>query len=187
MEAITKDTACFFTQQLFLLGTYDEDGGAHFAPYSWISFTAGPPCCLVISINGRDRVKRTVVNMERTGRLSATVVTPDLLCFVEQNNKATSREGVLLAQEHEGGRVLDVPVLKGATWSYECEVIEKVHLGGCDTYFAAYQQVNVQDAIQELDFLDLRRINPVIYAKGHYFTVGDHLGQIGDYSKDAEE
>ncbi len=183
MNPITKDTACFFTQQLFLLGTYNEDKSAHFAPYSWISFTCGSPCCLVISISGAKRKKQTVQNIERTGLLSATIVTQDLLPFVEQQNKSTRKDGISLPQDYECGKVLDVPLLKGAVWSYECTVINTVRIGDCDTFFAAYEQINVKKEIQQLDFLDLREIDPVIYSDGHYFTVGDHIGQIGDYSK----
>ena len=183
MEKITKDSGCFFTQQLFLIGTTNEDGSANFAPISWVSFTWGPPCCLVISINGTTRKKQTTQNIERTKVLSATVVTPDLLAFAEQHNRATQREGITLPQEFERGKVLDVPLIKGAKWSYECEVIQTVRIGGCDTHFAAFRQVNVRADVQALPFFDLREINPVVYSPGNYFTVGEHLGEIGDYAK----
>ena len=182
MERITKDNAGFFTQQLFLIGTRDEDGTPHFAPFSWISFTWGPPSCLVFSMNGRTRVKQTARNIDRTGLLSATVVTPDLLPFVEQHNRATQNADDHTAREAIPGRVLDVPLLKDAVWSFECEVIQTVPVGDCPTYFAAYRHVNVREDIQELDFCDLRVINPVVYTDHHYFTVGAHLGQIGDFS-----
>jgi flavin reductase (DIM6/NTAB) family NADH-FMN oxidoreductase RutF len=183
MEAITDRSACFFTQQLFLIGTYNEDGTANFAPISWISFTAGPPCCLVISVYGGERKKQTAQNIERTGLLSATVVTPDLLPFVEQHNLATRREDVVIPHEVEPGKALNVPLLKGAKWSYECEVIQSVRVGECDTCFAAFKRVNVREDVQALDFIDLCAINPVVYSPNHYFTVGEHLGKIGDYAK----
>ncbi len=183
MEVITPETACFFTQQLFLIGTRNEDGSPHFAPISWISFTWGPPCCLVISINGTSRKKQTTKNIERTGLLSATVVTPDLLPFVEQQNNATRQEGRDIPYSFEQGKVLDVPLIANAKWSYECEVIQTVRIGGCDTHFAAFRQVNVRRDVQGLDFIDLRAINPVVYSPNNYFTIGQHIGQIGDYSK----
>lgn len=62
-------------------------------------------------------------------------------------------------------------------------MIQTVHIGGCDTHFAAFRHVNVREDIQKLDFVDLREINPVIYSPGNYFTVGEHIGKIGDYSK----
>lgn len=183
MELITKENAGFFTQQLFLIGTFNKDGTPNFAPISWVSFTWGPPSCLVISINGRTRRKQTSINIEHTGILSATIVTPDLLPFVEQHNRATQHDGVSIPQEIESGKVLTVPLLKGAKWSYECEVIQTVHIGDCDTHFAAFKYVNVRDDIQKLDFYDLREINPVIYSPENYFTVGEHIGKIGDYAE----
>lgn len=51
------------------------------------------------------------------------------------------------------------------------------------TYFGEIQRVDASEEIQNLEFFDLRKINPVIYSPYHYFTVGEHLGEIGDYSK----
>ena len=181
MERVTQENAGFFTQQLFLIGTYNENGTPNFAPISWVSFTWGPPSCLVISINGRTRRKQTAVNIERTGMLSATIVTPDLLPFAEQHNRATQREGVWIPHELEAGKVLNVPLLKDTKWSYECEIIQTVLIGECDTYFAAFKHINVREDIQNLDFYDLRKIDPVIYSPDNYFTVGAHIGKIGDY------
>jgi len=183
MLNFTETSACFFTQQVFLIGTRNEDGSPHFAPFSWISFTGGPPCCLVISISGQDRKKQTVSNIERSGLLSATVVTPDLLPFAEQRNLATRRDGADVPHAVRNGVKLDVPLLEGAKWSYECKVIHAVKIGRCDTFFAALRQVNIGQDVRGLDFVDLRKIDPVIYSPFHYFSVGEHLGEIGDYSK----
>jgi flavin reductase (DIM6/NTAB) family NADH-FMN oxidoreductase RutF len=122
------------------------------------------------------------MNIERTGILSATIVTPDLLPFAEQHNRATQRGGVSIVQEIISGNVLNVPLIKGAKWSYECKIIQTVHIGGCDTHFAAFRHVNVREDIQKLDFIDLREINPVIYSPNNYFTVGEHIGKIGNYA-----
>jgi hypothetical protein len=48
---------------------------------------------------------------------------------------------------------------------------------------AAQPGVNVREDVQALDFIDLCAINPVVYSPNHYFTVGEHLGKIGDYAK----
>ena len=183
MNGRDNDSVHFFTQQLFLIGTYNEDGNPNFAPISWVSYTWGPPDCLIISINGRTRIKQTTMNIDRTKRISATIVTPDLLPFAEQNNRATHREGIIIPHEIERGRVLEVPLLKEAKWSYECEIIQTVHIGGCDTHFAAIRHINVHDDLKHLEFVDLREINPVVYSPNHYFTIGEHIGEIGDYAK----
>ena len=175
-----NNTPCFFTQQVFLIGTYDEDGNPRFAPISWISYTWGEPSCLVISING---TKRTKANIERNGLLSATVLTPDLLVFAESNNRATMNSVNITEVETVNGSTLDVPLIKDAIFSYECSLLKSVQIGTAHTYFAEIKKINVREDVAELDFYDLRKINPVIYSPDNYFTVGEHLGKIGDFSK----
>lgn len=175
-----NNTPCFFTQQVFLIGTYDEDGTERFAPISWISYTNGAPACLIISINGTKRTKR---NIERTGLLSATVVTPELLAFAESRNSATADENNVVVVPTVRGNVLDVPLIADSVFSYECQLLKTVELGITHTYFAEIKKVNVRDDIEKLDFYDLRVINPVIYSPDNYFTVGNHIGRIGDYSQ----
>jgi len=175
-----NNTPCFFTQQLFLIGTYDENGEARFAPISWISYTWGEPSCLVISIHG---TKRTKVNINRNGMLSATVATPDLLAFVESNNRTTKSDTIKSDVTFEKGTVLDVPLIINAKFSYECKLLKTVEIGTCHTYFAEIKKVNVREDVASLDFYDLRKINPVIYSPDNYFAVGEHLGKIGDYAK----
>lgn len=179
---LKNNTPCFFTQQVFLIGTYDENGGERFAPISWISYTWGEPSCLVISIGG---TKRTKENIVRTKLLSATIVTLDLLPFCEQFNRATYNEGKkdTFAYSIENGKILDVPLLAGAKFSYECQVIKTVEIGTTHTYFAEIKNINASEKILDLDFFDLREINPVVYSPMNYFTIGNHLGKIGDFSK----
>jgi flavin reductase (DIM6/NTAB) family NADH-FMN oxidoreductase RutF len=182
MDKIQPNAPCFFTQQIFLIGTRDEDGVPHFAPFSWISWTPGEPACLVISMHGDKQTKR---NIARTGLLSATVLTPDLLSFAECCNGA-AKDNLLYKEvcpTFESGKTLNVPLIADSKWAYECEVIQTVTLGETHTYFAAIKQINVSPEVQTLEFLDLCKINPVIYAHYHYFSVGDHLGEIGDFSK----
>ena len=181
MEHLDTQNPCFFTQQVFLIGTYGEDARAHFAPISWISYTAGSPACLVISMYGR---KATKENIQRTGLLSATVATPDMLPALEQCNAATrEREAGGVPFDAEKGAVLDVPLIRNAAFSYECQVLQTVLLGETHTYFAQIKSINLAQAVKCMDFLDLRAINPLIYSPYNYFTVGDHLGRIGDFSK----
>ncbi len=183
MEHLDPQSRCFFTQQLFLLGTYNADKSANFAPISWISYTHGQPSCLVISIAG---IKQTKENIKRSGLLSATIVTPDLLSFVERFNAATNLTFPknIPAIQIEQGTVVDAPLIAGAAFCYECQVLHTVTIGDCDTFFAQIMSINVSKVVKELEYLDLRLINPVVYSPMHYFSIGNHLGKIGDFSRD---
>ena len=179
MPTPDRNARCFFTQQVFLIGTYDADGSAHFAPISWISWTFGPPACLVISMHGD---KRTKTNFERTGMLSATVLTPDLLAFAESNNDATRNANAHPEIVIGKGSLLEVPLIADAKFSYECRLRESVAIGETHTYFAEIMKINVSEEIAALEHYDLCKIDPVIYSPGHYYAVGKPLGEIGDYS-----
>lgn len=179
-ESNVKNPA-FFTQQIMLIGTYDENGKERFCPISWCSYTDGPPHCLVVSIWD---VKQTKKNIARTDLFSATVLTPDLLPLSEQFNRGTYKKELFdrLSYSCQNGSVLDVPIIKGSAYSFECNVIKTMEIGETMTYFGEIKHVNMSDAIRDMDFFDLRKINPVIYSSGNYFTVGEHLGKIGDFS-----
>lgn len=182
MPPYEKADPGFFAQQVMLIGTYDPDGKARFCPISWVSYSWGPPPCLVVSIWG---TKRTKDNIARAGLFSATLVTPELLPLAEQFNRGTWRKELFEAMEvqAEKGTALDVPLLKNAKYSFECRVKTTVLNGETHTYFGEIETVNMTDELRDMEFFDLRRINPVIYSPNHYFTVGEHLGKIGDFSK----
>lgn len=182
MDKLENNSPCFFTQQIFLIGTYNEDGSENFAPISWISYTHGEPSCLVISING---TKRTKAYITRTGVLSATVVTPDMLPLIEQFNSHTYNKELFDSLDYriEKGNTLDVPLLSNSKFSYECKIINTVQIGNSHTYFAEIKNINASEEVQNMDFFDLRKINPVVYSPMNYFTIGEHLGKIGDFSE----
>jgi flavin reductase (DIM6/NTAB) family NADH-FMN oxidoreductase RutF len=185
MNKPANDSPYFFTQQLFLIGTYNEDGKENFAPLSWVSYTWGQPSCLILSMHGDKQTKR---NFERTKQLSATVVTPDLMRFVEtcgsklHKRRFYDKEKVPFTK----GNVLNVPLIANSKWSYECELHHSVQIGTTTTYFAEIKSINANDEVLELDYFDLRKINPVVYSPDNYFTIGEHLGKTGDFSESLE-
>ena len=182
MPNYDKKNPGFFTQQVMLIGTYDKAGKARFCPISWVSYTWGPPACLVVSIWG---LKATKDNIERNGMFSATVVTPDLLPLCEQCNRATYKKELFdkLHFEIRRGRKLEVPLLSGSQYSFECKLRTTTEIGETTTYFGEIEHINMTEEIQKMEMFDLHKINPVIYSPNNYFTVGEHLGKIGDFSK----
>ena len=182
MNKPTNDSGSFFTQQLFLIGTYNEDGKENFAPISWVSYTWGQPSCLIISMHGDKQTKR---NFERTKQLSATVVTPDLMRFMEtcgsklHKRRFYDKEKVPISK----GNVLDVPLIANSKWSFECELLRSVQIGTTTTYFAEIKNINANDEVLKLAYFDLRKINPVVYSPDNYFTIGEHLGRMGEFSE----
>jgi flavin reductase (DIM6/NTAB) family NADH-FMN oxidoreductase RutF len=105
----------FFAQQLMLVGTYDKNGNENFTTVSWVSFTYGEPQCLVMSIHGNISAQQ---NIEEKKQLSATIVTPELLRFMEICGRAKLKERYYKIAKPPTtiGKLLDVPLIEGAKW-----------------------------------------------------------------------
>ena len=86
MEKIKRKTAeaafSLCVQPAFLIGTYNGDGTPNFAPITWVSATCerGDGYLLVISMFGDKQTKRNVM---RTGKLSANLVSTDMLGLMD--------------------------------------------------------------------------------------------------------
>ncbi len=136
-------------QPTFIIGTYDEDGNADFAPITWLSVTSdGDRFLLVVSMFG---TKKTKMNVKKTGRLSANLVSTDMLPLVDYFGSVSGHQG-----------------------------LKTVTCGESDTFFCEIKNVQISEDIDITDGIDLTCFDPVVYS-GHYHSLGDHLGKIGDY------
>ncbi len=74
MKAMGPEEACFFTQQVYLIGTEDEDTSPRFAPISWVSYSWGSPACLVISIYGTKQTKKNIARTKQAETVQAPML-----------------------------------------------------------------------------------------------------------------
>lgn len=176
-------------QPLFLIGTYDENGAANFCPITWLSVTHdGSRYLLVISMWG---AKKTRLNVQRTKKLSANLVSTSMLKLVDYLGSTSGHDGgkKALCYGTGEGAVVPVPTLNDSPWVYELEVVNEVICGESSTFFCAIRNVQLDERLDPAGEpgtdpgIDLTRLDPVIYS-GHYHSVGSHLGTIGDYWTD---
>lgn len=175
----TEHSMC--VQPTFIIGTYDENGNADFAPITWLSVTCaeGEHYLLVISMWG---TKKTKQNVKKTGKLSANLVSIDMLPLVDYFGSTTAHEGIKNAKNYNisEGEVVKVPTLDDSKWVYELEVVKTVTVGESDTFFCDIKNVQIAENIDISAGIDLTQFQPVVYS-GHYHSVGEHLGKIGDF------
>jgi len=167
-------------QPAFIIGTYNDNGVANFAPITWVSVTwQDDHYMLVISMNGSKQTKK---NIALNKMLSANLVSTDMLQLMDYFGSCSGKEKVkdAVAYEYSNGLALNVPTLDASKWVYECEVTKVVQTGDSNTYFCRIIDVQVDEAIDISNGIDLTHFDPVIYS-GHYHTVGKHLGKIGDF------
>lgn len=175
-----EESMSMCVQPAFLIGTYDENGTPNFAPITWLSVTNdGDEFILVISMYG---TKKTKQNVQRTGQLSANLVSVDMLPLVDYLGSVSGHDGMkeeLIYGISEGIKVR-VPTLDDSRWVYELEVIKIVTLGESDTFFCKIKNVQICSELDITDGIDLTLLDPVVYS-GDYHSVGMHLGKIGDF------
>lgn len=168
-------------QPMFLIGTYDENGMPNFAPITWLSVTyAGDHYQIVVSMDGTKKTKR---NVQKTMKLSANLVSCNML-LADYLGSTSGHKGLKTAMRYgvSKGEAVEVPTLDDSRWVYELEVEKVVTNGSSDTFFCAIRNVQVAEDIDISDGIDLTRFDPVVYS-GHYHSVGEHLGAIGDFLK----
>ena len=175
-------------QPTFLIGTFLEDGAPDFAPITWVSKTCEKdgPCgsqnLIIISMYGTKQTKR---NVQRTGQLCINLATRDMLELVDYFGQTSGRNGKKDAVPYAWERAVcvDAPALDQSPWVCECEVAQTVTTGESDTFFCRIKNVQVDERIDVESWgLDLTKFDPVIYS-GKYHSIGECLGDIGDYYK----
>ena len=168
-------------QPCFLIGTYNEDGQPDFAPITWLSKTCeGENDLLIISMYG---TKKTKMNVLRTGKLSANLVSVDMLPLVDYFGSVSGHDGPKNAIHfsYSNGKQLNVPTLDCSRYVYELEVAQTVKTGESDTFFCHIKNEQIDTSLGDIsDGINLLLLDPVIYSD-HYHSIGKHLGKIGDY------
>ena len=174
-------------QPAFLIGTCDENGNVNFAPITWLSVTCkhDDQYMLVISMYG---TKKTKQNVRNTKQLSVNLVSTDMLGLMDYFGSISRKNGRKDKQKYDYsmGEVLHVPTLDASKWVYECEVNQIVNTKDSDTFFCDIKNVSIDEAIDISKGIDLTKFDPVIYS-GHYHSIGQHLGQIGDFMQKTQE
>jgi flavin reductase (DIM6/NTAB) family NADH-FMN oxidoreductase RutF len=74
------------------------------------------------------------------------------------------------------------PLIAECPVSLECRVTHRLALGAHDLFIGEVLAVQVDDTVlNEQGQLDYQQAQPVAYAGGHYFRVGELLGNFGDW------
>lgn len=189
MKAIKKKSVgphfSMCVQPSFIIGTNNEDGSHNFAPITWVSVTndRSDDYLLVVSMFGS---KRTKLNVLRTGVLSANLVSRDMLGLMDYFGTRHAKDGAKdgIAYSVSRGAIVDVPVLDASRWVYECEVLQSVETGASTTFFCRIKNIQMDERLEFKDTfdIDLTKLDPVIYS-GKYHSIGECLGEIGDFSE----
>jgi len=179
--SITPDWV-FSPQPMYIIGTKNEDGTPNFCIITWLGFSFDKTPHLMMTIGGS---KLTKTNILREKKFSANLITEDNLWLADFFGTAGREEKVNGAMPYsfEWGEKLDVPVLSECHWTYECEVDRVIELDGAHLFTAEIKNIQIDKQYETMDMkrIDLTQLKPAIYAPYNYFSIGEKLGEMGEW------
>ena len=174
----------FSPQPMYIIGTKNEDGTANFCIITWLGFSFDKTPHLMMTIGGS---KLTKTNILREKKFSANMITEDNLWLADYFGTTKGEEKLKndVGYGYEWGTHVDVPVVNECHWSYECEVDRVIELDGAHLFLAEIKNIQIDKEYEDMNLekIDLTKIKPVIYAPYHYFSVGEKMGEMGDWKK----
>lgn len=185
MKKISIKPDCVFSPQpMYIIGTRNEDGTPNFCIITWIGFSYDKTPHLMMGIGGS---KRTKTNILREGRFSAHMVTEDTLWLADYfgNTSGEERQKTQVNYQYKWGEQVEVPILEESPWVYECEVDRVMGLDGAHLFLAEIKNIQIAGEFETMDMqkIDLTRLKPAVYAPYQYFSIGEKLGEMGEWEK----
>ena len=174
----------FSPQPMYIIGTKNEDGSPNFCIITWLGFSYDNGPCMMMTVGG---TKLTQKNILREKKFSANLITEDNLWLADYFGNTNGENGQKneIPYSYEWGKKVDVPIINECHWSYECEVSRVIELNGAYLYLAAIKNIQIDKQFENMNMkkIDLEQIHPVIYAPYNYFSIGNKLGEMGDWQK----
>ena len=189
MEKISLSPDWVFSPQpMYIIGTKNEDGTPNFCIITWLGFSFDSSPHIMMTVGG---TKQTKTNLLREMRFSANMITEDILWLADYFGNTKGENGAKTAVEYDfqWGKCVDVPVIEQCHWAYECEITRVLELDGAHLFLAEIKNIQIDRAYQDMDMkkIDLRQLRPAIYAPYNYFSVGEKLGEMGQWEKHLPE
>jgi flavin reductase (DIM6/NTAB) family NADH-FMN oxidoreductase RutF len=139
------------------LSTWDAEGGANLAPYSFFNALAASPMIVGVSIGQRSgRPKDTLLNIRARGGFCVNVVSEPLLEAMNQTSAEVAPgvdEFALAGLTRAASDRVDAPFVVGAPAVLECLARQEVDLGGAPNTLVIAEVVGLRLS-PDLPFLD---------------------------------
>ena len=172
----------FSPQPMYIVGSKNENGAPNFCIITWLGFSFDKTPHLMMTVGGS---KLTKTNILRTGRFSAGMITEDILWLADYFGSTQGEDGEKnrVPYSYTWGEAVDAPVIDQCHWTYECQVTRTIELDGAHLFLAEIKNIQIDSSYQDMDMkkIDLTRLRPAIYAPYNYFSIGQKLGEMGEW------
>lgn len=185
MEKISISPEWVFSPQpMYIIGTKNEDGSPNFCIITWLGFSFDGSPHIMMTVGG---TKLTKTNLLREKLFSANMITEDTLWLADYFGNTDGEKGQKNALEYgyKWGEAVDAPIIDQCHWAYECEITRVIELDGAHLFLAEIKNIQIDKEYENMDMkkIDLTQIHPAIYAPYNYFSVGEKLGNMGEWKK----
>ena len=185
MERIDIKPDCVFSPQpMFIIGTKNENGKPNFCIITWLGFSFDKTPHIMMTLGGS---KLTKTNILREKVFSANLISEDNIWLADYFgcSKGEEREKNEVKYNYQWGKYVDAPIIDECHWVYECEVTQTIELQGSHLFLADIKNIQIDKKYENMDLkkIDLRELKPAIYAPYNYFSIGDKIGEMGEWDK----
>ena len=174
----------FSPQPMYIIGTKNEDGTPNFCIITWLGFSFDNCPHLMMTVGGS---KLTKTNIIREKKFSANLITEDNLWLADYFGNTNGEDGLKnsVQYRYQQGKLIDVPIIDECHWAYECKVTRIIELSGAHLFVAEIKHIQIDKEYENMDMkkIDLTKIRPAVYAPYNYFSIGDKLGEMGDWKQ----
>ena len=190
----------FCPQQLFLYGTYKEDGTPDFGLFCWFSYIwtseedYGGEGLGVMAAIGAEKLTKDLIR--KNGVFSANLVTEELLPLADYYGNVEGRynpDKMKYMPTVEKGTVLNVPTIAESPVSMELQVIKEINMAnGSDVFLCKIMGETVKEELtnKEIPFIERFKTVKQVLCGGEerYVSMdGRDLGPWGEPMKTLTE
>lgn len=158
----------------------DKAGNDNIITIAWTGTVCTNPAMAYISV----RPERHSYNMiKETGEFAINLTTKELTyatdyCGVRSGRDVDKFKELNLTKE-EASKV-NVPLIKESPVNIECRVVKIEELGSHHMFIAEVVAVHAdKQYMDEKGKFDLSKSEPIVYAHGEYYSMGEKLGTFG--------
>ena len=173
-----------------LVSSTDENGKSNVMTAAWAGTICSDPVMISVSIR-KSRFSHSIIS--KTKEFVLNIPNESLVLFTDYVGIYSGKK---VDKFNLPGKYKVTPIdsktVKAVTIdecpiALECKVKDVLELGSHDMFISEVTSVSVrEDCLDKNDKLDFKKVNPLAYCHGQYYTLGKKLGSFGHSSKKKE-
>jgi len=180
MKKVQKPSTALFPVPSVMVTTVAPDGRPNIITLAWVGTVCSSPPMLSVSMRPATyshglltASKEFVLNIPGAKHLREM----DMCGMVSGRDKD---KFALTGLTPQPAQQVKAPLIRECPVNIECRVKEIVHLGLHDMFIGEIVAVHVDETVLlDSGRVDIGKVAPVTYAGGQYWSLGEHLGEMG--------